>query len=143
TALALYYLWLTGELMTHHRQGFERVYDFRERVAPPQLQYEATEADVPPFFARKVLAFRGLSTERAWAAELGGFTGRKLDRADARRLLDELIAGGEVATALVEADREPRYLLAADAPLLAAVEAGRVPDAWQPLETTTEEEAVF
>jgi len=27
TAVALYYLWLTGEVMIHHRQGFERVYD--------------------------------------------------------------------------------------------------------------------
>jgi uncharacterized protein YcaQ len=25
TTLALHYLWLTGELMIHHRQGFERV----------------------------------------------------------------------------------------------------------------------
>jgi hypothetical protein len=37
TGLALYYLWLTGELMTHHRRGFERVYDFREHIeVPPQ-----------------------------------------------------------------------------------------------------------
>ena len=27
TTLALYYLWLTGEVMVHHRVGFERVYD--------------------------------------------------------------------------------------------------------------------
>ncbi len=27
TALALYYLWLTGEVIIHHRQGFERIYD--------------------------------------------------------------------------------------------------------------------
>src|SRR5262245_6665786 len=26
SALALYYLWLTGEVMTHHRERFERVY---------------------------------------------------------------------------------------------------------------------
>ena len=34
TALAFYYLWLTGELMIHHRQGFERMYDFRGHIAP-------------------------------------------------------------------------------------------------------------
>lgn len=27
TSQALYYLWLAGELMTHSRQGFDRVYD--------------------------------------------------------------------------------------------------------------------
>ena len=26
SALALYYLWRTGEVMTHHRENFERVY---------------------------------------------------------------------------------------------------------------------
>lgn len=41
SALALYYLWLTGELLIHHRQGFERVYDFREHIAPPALDYAA------------------------------------------------------------------------------------------------------
>ena len=43
TALAFYYPWLTGELMIHHRQGFERVYDFREPIAPPTVDYVAPE----------------------------------------------------------------------------------------------------
>jgi len=45
TALALYYPWLTGELMIHHRQGFERVYDFREHIAPPAVDYAAPEEE--------------------------------------------------------------------------------------------------
>src|SRR6266542_2224153 len=34
SALALYYLWITGEVMTHHRERFERLYALTERVAP-------------------------------------------------------------------------------------------------------------
>ncbi len=36
SALALYYLWRTGEVMTHHRENFERVYALTETVAPAQ-----------------------------------------------------------------------------------------------------------
>ena len=34
SALALYYLWLTGEVMIFPREGFERVYALTETVAP-------------------------------------------------------------------------------------------------------------
>ena len=40
SALALYYLWRTGEVMTHHRERFERVYALTENVAPKELIYE-------------------------------------------------------------------------------------------------------
>ena len=39
TSIALYFLWLTGEIMIHHRQGFDRYYDLRERIAPPEFDY--------------------------------------------------------------------------------------------------------
>ena len=39
SSIALYYLWLTGEVMIHHRQGFDRFYDLRERVAPPEYRF--------------------------------------------------------------------------------------------------------
>jgi uncharacterized protein YcaQ len=62
SAVALYYLWLTGELMVHHRVGFERVYDFREHIIPASASHEATVNEVEEFFARKVVAFRGMCT---------------------------------------------------------------------------------
>jgi uncharacterized protein YcaQ len=37
SAVALYYLWRTGEAMTHHRNRFERVYAPAESVAPARL----------------------------------------------------------------------------------------------------------
>ncbi len=50
TALALYYLWLTGELMIHHREGFERVYDFRDQIAPAFFNTIASEEEAEDFF---------------------------------------------------------------------------------------------
>src|SRR5512145_3161689 len=43
TSLALYDMWLCGELMMHHRAGFDRVYDFRENIAPRAFDYVASE----------------------------------------------------------------------------------------------------
>ena len=43
----------------------------------------------------------------------------------------------------VEGWSEPLYALAADVPILAALEAGEISAEWQPLDTTTEEEALF
>jgi uncharacterized protein len=72
TALALYYLWLTGELMIHHRQGFERVNDFREHIAPPAVDYAAPEEEAKHFFARKPWRLRGSSLAQE---RVNGFSG--------------------------------------------------------------------
>jgi hypothetical protein len=52
TSLALYDMWISGELMMHHRDGFNRVYDFRENIAPKEYDYIATEKEADEFFAR-------------------------------------------------------------------------------------------
>ena len=64
SALALYYLWRTGEVMTHHREHFERVYALTETVAPAQLMLESDEAEADRFLIKKgtCLAFK---TDRA------------------------------------------------------------------------------
>ncbi|HET8630869.1 MAG TPA: crosslink repair DNA glycosylase YcaQ family protein [Thermomicrobiales bacterium] len=143
TALALYHLWLTGELMTHSRRGFERRYDLLERIAPPALRHEAAEQEAERHFAAKALHQLGLGTARAWARELAYPLQRRLDRDEARRRLDELVAAGEALCVRVEGQREPYYLPAADAPLLADLAARRTPGAWRPLASTTGEEVVL
>src|SRR5688500_13367181 len=60
SALALYYLWRIGEVMTHHRQNFERVYALAEAVAPEALLYESTEAEADRFLIKKEVSFSGL-----------------------------------------------------------------------------------
>ena len=61
SALALYYLWLTGEVMTHHRENFERVYALTETVAPAHLIRESDESEADRFLIKKDISFSGLS----------------------------------------------------------------------------------
>src|SRR5512133_215705 len=60
SALALYYLWRTGEVMTHHRQRFERVYALTEKVAPAHLIRESGEDEANRFLIQKEVSFSGL-----------------------------------------------------------------------------------
>ncbi|MCO5206847.1 MAG: hypothetical protein M9928_17690 [Anaerolineae bacterium] len=49
SSLALYYLWRTGEAMTHHRENFERVYALTQNVAPSHLICEISDEEVDYF----------------------------------------------------------------------------------------------
>ena len=60
SALALYYLWRTGEVMTHHRDRFERAYALTETVAPAHLIRESSEAEADRFLIKKEVGFSGL-----------------------------------------------------------------------------------
>jgi uncharacterized protein YcaQ len=70
SALALYYLWRTGEVMTHHRDHFERVYALTEAVAPAQLMLESGEAEADRFLMKRISAGKDETFAEALA---GGF----------------------------------------------------------------------
>jgi hypothetical protein len=143
TGPALFYLWYTGELLIHRRDGFERVYDFRENVAPAEHDWIASEDDAERFFGRKSVAHHGLLRERAWATGLVHALHGKNGRADAERRLAELIEEGVLARVAVEGEREHHLILGEDLPLLETVAAGEVPHAWRPLGPSTDDEAVL
>jgi hypothetical protein len=140
SALALYYLWRTGEVMTHHRENFERVYALTETVAPASLMRESDEAETDRFLMRKEVSFFGLSRLSRTA---DAFHGRgEPDRA-AKKLLGTIVADGDLIEVQVEGWKKVHYALGSDAEVLRELSAGRVPLAWMPLETTTTEEVVF
>ena len=143
TALALYYLWLTGELMIHHRERFERVYDLHERVAPPELDFIAEESAAERFFARKIIAFYGLITERGWRSGFADFIARRVGTEEATNRIAALVAEGVVTRCCVEGSKERWLVLTSDVPTLSLLEAGQTPDAWKPLDATTLEEVTF
>ena len=143
STLALYYLWLTGEAMIHHRQGFERLYDLRERIAPAQYDWAAPETEAEAYFARKTLAFHGLTPERYMRDWLWGFTGRRVNVAETRAWLGRLSEQGTITALSVEGARERWYALVEDLPLIETVAAGAVPDVWRPLGATTETEVTL
>ncbi len=143
SSLALYYLWLAGELMIHHREGFERVYDLRRRIAPPELDRLANKKEAEGYFARKTLAYRGWCNVKNWASLMSFFTGRKFDLPEAQRWLDRMKSAGDVIQVMVEGEKNPGYLLAQDAGRLEAIQAGEIPQEWRPLSASNLEEVVF
>jgi uncharacterized protein YcaQ len=140
SALALYYLWRTGEVMTHHRERFERVYALTEMVAPAQHLRESDEAEADRFLLSKEVSFSGLAPLRRTSE---AFHGRgEPDRA-AKQLLGAMLAEGDLIEVQVEGWKAVHYALGSDAEVLSELSAGRVPQAWTPLLTTTTEEVVF
>jgi len=139
SALALYYLWRTGEVMTHHREKFERVYALTEAVAPAHLIRESDEDEADRFLIKKEIGFSGLArikrTSETWQRG-------EPDRA-AKRLREAMLADGEIIEVRIEGWKAPHHALGRDAATLADLSAGRVPAAWTPLEGTTTDEVVF
>jgi uncharacterized protein YcaQ len=142
TALALYSLWLKGEIMVHHRQGFDRYYDLRERILPAQYDRLASAAEAEGYFGRKVVAFLGLAREKRWPANLSFFD-VKLNPEQAKARLSALYEQNVITPMNVEGSKESWIALSSDVPLLEALEAGSIPPAWTPLGPSTLDEVTF
>jgi uncharacterized protein YcaQ len=139
SALALYYLWLTGEVMTHHRDRFERVYALTEMVAPAHLIRECGEAEADRFLLRKEVGFSGLSRLNRTS---DSYRRGQPDRA-AKQMLEAMLADGDFIEVQVEGWKMVHYALGSDVDTLRELCAGRMPKPWTPLATTTAEEVVF
>lgn len=139
SALALYYLWRIGEVMTHHRERFERVYALTETVAPPHLIYESSEEETDRFLFKKEVGFAGLARLKRVSDSF--LRGVPFERA--KQIVEEMLAGGEIIEVKVEGWKDVYTALGSDVRLLRDLSAGRVPKAWKPLEDTTTDEVVF
>ncbi len=143
TSVAMFDMWLSGELMIHHREGFDRVYDFRENIAPKEFDYVAGEKSVEEFFAHKTVAFMGLKREGTFRSDMHGYLRDNYSVDEMKDLLGRWKESGMFAPVQVEGGRETHLVLAEDIPALESLEAGKVPKGWSPKETTTLEEVTF
>ncbi len=139
SALALHYLWRIGDAMVSRRERFERVYALTERVAPPEFIREHDPAEADAFLMLKEVASEGLTALRT----VGNHLRRPVSAEELAAWRERTIADGQIMDVRVEGWRAPQIALAADVPLLEDLIAGRVPDVWVPLETTTDDEATF
>ncbi len=139
STLALYYLWRTGEVMTHHRENFERVYALAEAVAPEHLIVESDEEEADRFLIKKEISFAGLARLNRTADAY--YRGVPFSRA--KQILAALLAEGEIVEVQVEGWKAVHYALSEDTELLNELSAGRLPPSWAALDTSTTEEAVF
>jgi uncharacterized protein YcaQ len=115
---ALEALFWSGEITTAYRKGFERVYDLPERVLPRAIVDTPTPSieDAQRELVRIAARATGIAAER----DLRDYF--RLDLADARARVAELVEAGELERVGVEGLRGDRYL-ARDARLPRRVEA--------------------
>ena len=141
SALVLHYLWRVGEVMVTRRERFERVYALTEAVAPASALREVDPEEADDVLLRKSIAADGLSNPSLGA--LGGLLRRKVSRAEMTDRRAGWLAAGDVIEVRVEGWKATQLAVGSDARLIGGLEAGRVPAAWQPIDTTTEDEASF
>jgi uncharacterized protein YcaQ len=104
---AIEWLFWAGEVTTFTRRGaFERVYDLSERVLPKAILDTPTpsEAEAQRGLLRRSAAALGVATERCLRDYY------RLDAADARPRLAELVEAGELLPVTVRGWERPAYL---------------------------------
>ncbi len=143
SGVAMYAMWISGELMTYGRHGRERIYDFAENIAPADVQYTAAAETAETYFLRKAVAQRGLMNGRAFRAVMKEVRDRPVDLNEAQAKLAEMAEAGEIDAVQIEGQRETFFHLAQDRGLLDTVSSGGIPSAWQTVGPDTEEEVTF
>ena len=143
TSLALFDMWLCGELMIHHREGFERVYDFRENIAPKEFDYLADEKEAEEFFIRKNISFWGMFREAVLRSAMQGDMQQGYSRLEAGQMIQRWVESGKACEVQIEGRRDVYLILAEDVPALELLQQGKIPKGWKPKSTTTSEEVTF
>jgi uncharacterized protein len=143
SSVALFYLWLLGDVMITRRKGFDRVYDLRERVAPPQHDRIAPVRESEEFFALKAVSWMNVMREKRFRLGWQDLIARPVTGDEAEHMLERLIESGRILRLRVEGSKEPWITLAEYLPAIQALEAGRIPRTWKPLGPTTQEEVTL
>ncbi|NOT05632.1 MAG: winged helix-turn-helix domain-containing protein [Anaerolineales bacterium] len=142
-SIALFYLWLTGEVMISNRKGFDRIYDLRERVLPSEFDYTASESEAEDYLGLKEISFLGLARESTWRTGLSYNIHRDISREEGKQRIERLIEQGLISRVRVENSKDSYLYLNSNQPHLSELEAGRIPKKWKPAGPSTEEEVTL
>jgi uncharacterized protein YcaQ len=129
--------------MIHNREGFDRIYDLTERVVPAEFNTSAPEQEAEDFFARKAISFVGLMREKRWRVSFADYIWRTVTPEEADERLTALYEQNVIAPIKIEGSKEKWIVLSEDLPDLEALEAGKVPSAWDASGPTTQDEVTI
>jgi uncharacterized protein YcaQ len=141
--LALYYLWLKGELMIRKRTGGEKVYDLTERLLPSKLPSLETEEDTIEHLASEGLKRFGLSSLTEVGQILRGAFGRGVYGQERASWLAASERQGVAVRVRVEGWPGAYWLASETEEELDEVSKGAVPNDWKPVEDDEEDEAIL
>ena len=103
---ALEYLFWTGEITTHSRRSFERVYDLSERVIPSAVMNAPTPPESEAIRALVAMSVRALGV--ATETDLRDYF--RLPVTETRQAIAELVEAGGLIPAEVQRWRQKAYL---------------------------------
>lgn len=103
---ALEYLFWTGQITAHSRQGFERYYDLTERVIPESVLALPTPAEEDAM--RELLRISARALGIATEADLRDYF--RLPASDAKRRVAELVEMGDLEPVSVQGWSQTAYL---------------------------------
>ena len=141
SAVALYYLWRTGDAMVVRRTPtFERVYARTGAVAPERHLREVSDREADDFLLHKEIRTSGFS-------KLNGMNNllhrEELTRKDVDAWKARQLDAGTVVEVEVDGLSGRYLMMAGDVPALETLAAGRLPRGWRPIGPTTSEEVTF
>jgi uncharacterized protein len=141
----LNYLWMSGEIVIHSRRGNDRVYELASRILPPALleKSEIRLEEAEYFFAAKTLRDCGIATPAELARRATATLQRRVSPTQAKTWLQKMCADGSATPVQIGDDKEIRYYPASDRSYIAELADGKIPEVWQPLGTTTDDEVNF
>ncbi|MBI3752074.1 MAG: YcaQ family DNA glycosylase [Chloroflexi bacterium] len=140
SSVALHYLWRIGEAMVTRRTAtFERLYARTEAVAPKRFLRPTADEAAEDFLLLKSVRTAGFS-------KLNGARGvieREVTRRELNEWRDRQLGAGTLTEVEIEGLRGRWLMPARELPTIRALERGRLPRTWHPLEATTTDEVTF
>lgn len=143
TGLALYYLWLRGDLMIHSRVSGDRRYDLATRLLPPRLLEPASEAESEKYLFREGMRRYGLPNASELFSVQKSSTPGLVRVQDRRGWVERLEHTGRLVRVRVSGWRGSSWVDGLDATILEDLENGRTPKEWAPLSAGSPSETVF
>jgi uncharacterized protein YcaQ len=142
-ALALYYLWLVGEVMIRERRRGEKVYDLTSRLLPARLVDAPDESVALDYLALEGVRAKGLASSVEVRQQMRGVSDGLQSDAVVARWLARWQEDGRVVPVRIEGWPGTYWITPESRPDLDSLARGEVPRSWRPIRRPTEEEAVL
>ncbi|HTT73464.1 MAG TPA: crosslink repair DNA glycosylase YcaQ family protein [Thermoplasmata archaeon] len=142
SGLALYFLWLKGDVMIAYRRRGEKVFDLTDRLLSRSIpEIPVTEAEEHLLLG--TLRQLGLASTSEWLRHAWPRVGRPSLRSEWRDRTRRWMEQGVIQEIEVDGWKGRPVMLVEAAAQLETLRSSEVPPEWRPRSTTTDEEVVF